>query len=64
MQRWKYEAKRSSKLICGVANSMALQFDWSTLGTRIVWALCLVFAPLATAVLYLLLAKFVYQDGR
>ncbi|MBM7070693.1 PspC domain-containing protein [Shewanella sp. 202IG2-18] len=63
MHRWEYEVKKSSKLICGVASSMAKQFDWSTLGTRIVWGLCLVFAPLTTAIVYLVLAQFVYKNG-
>ena len=62
MHRWEYEIKKSSKLICGVAASMAQQFDWSTLGTRIVWGLCLIFAPLITAIVYLVLAQFVYKN--
>ena len=62
MQRWEYEIKKSSKLICGVAASMAQQFDWSTLGTRVVWALCLIYATLPTAIIYLVLAQFVYKQ--
>ena len=63
MQRREYEIKKSSNLLCGVAASMAQQFDWSIPGTRIVWGLCLIFAPLTTAVVYLILAKFVYKQS-